>query len=533
MNRQPAIVLAAGALVAVIPLLLFGYSWKQYDFIFHFTAWQEYGQAMANGNLLPIWSDLANFGLGEPRYLFYPPLSMMLGGLLSWLLPPALLPGAMIWLLTWLCALTTWRLTPASLDHRRRLVVALLPALGFGMLNSGLVRYAMAEMMACALIPLLLSCFIGMRSAPGPLSVIRFAAIAALMWLTNMPMSIASAYLLGAVALYCCLREGSPKLMLHYLVGYALSVLAVAWYLIPAMLAESHISPSAVGPEGFSSMTLLDIPSLIGRNMVALVISAVALVIFLLALSLRRRQLDQRLETVAVAGVVAIALQLPGMVWLFDKLPMTAMVGFWFRFYFFVSLALPVVAFCLFRSRWLYAFIGLAYAVFYAGVGLLILQLSHQEGADTDLYAPTAEVLQRHAEGFIGYPEYLNSATDARVISQPSQRPDWTVTAPAGCTGEVIGQQRATLQVATHGEQACTHTLARYAFPWWQLRIDGQPVAHGHDERGLLTVEVPPGEHRLSASVERPLGVTLLGWGISLVTVLGAGVVLWRTRRTR
>ncbi|OHV08777.1 hypothetical protein [Kushneria phosphatilytica] len=517
-------------MLAIIPLVLLGYSWEQYDFIFHFTSWQEYGQSMAQGNLLPIWSSLANFGLGEPRYLFYPPLSLMVGGVLSWVLPPVLLPGAMIWLLTGVCALTTWHLTPASLDRSRRQVVALLVALGFGMLNSGIVRYAMAEMMASALIPLLLSCFVTMRQRADIHGVLRFAGMAALMWLTNMPMAIASTYLLGAVTLYCCLRDSSLTLLKHYLMGYVLSVLAIAWYLVPAILAESTISPSAVGPTGFSHMTLLDVPSLIGRNMLALVISSVAMVVFLLALGLRRRQLDQRLEIMAALGVVAIVVQLPGAVWLFGQLPVADMVGFWFRFYFFVSLTLPVVAFTLFRSRLLHGFIVLAYVMFYAGVGLLNFQASHHDGAgNPDLHAPTTEVLSRHEQGFAGYPEYLNPHTESRVIEHASQRPAWDIRASEGCHARVTSMIHGVLEATTRGETQCSYTLARYAFPFWHLYIDGQRIAYGHNGQGLLTVDVAAGEHRLMARVVRPLWPTLLGWGISLIVLLI--LVPWLIRR--
>ncbi|RKR03479.1 hypothetical protein C7446_2004 [Kushneria sinocarnis] len=530
MFRGPWFGFAGFALLAVIPVVLFGYPWEQYDFIFHFSSWQDYGQALMQGNLHPAWSEQANYGLGSPRHVFYPPLSLLTGGLLSLLLPDRMIGGGMIWLFTLLCSITCWYLAPRRLERRERALVAVLAAFGFGMINTGLIRFAMADMLACALFPLLLLQLIRMRerragSLPG------MALVAAGMWLADIPLAIASAYLMGMVTLYCCLQDRSPRLLWRYLLAYVASIALVAWYLVPAMAARSWISEANLG---VSHRSLLEVNDLVGKSSAVLLISLLALGVCLLALTWWRQRLDERSEVLAVLGVSALLLQMPGVLELFYALPLADRIGYWFRFFFFVSLALPMVAFAVSRARLLRGLVIFAYGLFFlCALYFIAGQGPASQPDNPDYYQPTAQVLKRHQQGFTGYPEYINPATDAQVVARPAERPDSTISASTGCQATLQGSQLQSLTVATRSGHTCTYTLARYAFPWWQIRLDGQALSHGHDERGLLTVTVPAGEHKLAMQFERPLPLVLSGWAITLATLLIMSWLSWRRRAWR
>ena len=74
--------LLATALAATSLLLVRGPSCG-HDFDFHFVSWLEVARAWHGGLFYPHWAESANFGAGEPRFIFYPPASWMLGAALG------------------------------------------------------------------------------------------------------------------------------------------------------------------------------------------------------------------------------------------------------------------------------------------------------------------------------------------------------------------------------------------------------------------------------------------------------------------
>ncbi len=120
-------VIAAAALLAVLPLAIYGCSCG-HDFDFHLRSWLEASSQWRHGILRPVWAFTAAYGAGEPRLLFYPPLSWATGALLTLLLPWAAVPVVYTWLVLVLCGLTmhallrhwvppAWAMLGACLDR--------------------------------------------------------------------------------------------------------------------------------------------------------------------------------------------------------------------------------------------------------------------------------------------------------------------------------------------------------------------------------------------------------------------------------
>src|ERR1700723_3134886 len=84
-DRRPLLLIPLAALVAVLPLILHGASCG-HDFDFHLLNWMEAATQFQHGNLHPHWAFTPAFNAGEPRFVFYPPLSWILGALLGLLL---------------------------------------------------------------------------------------------------------------------------------------------------------------------------------------------------------------------------------------------------------------------------------------------------------------------------------------------------------------------------------------------------------------------------------------------------------------
>src|SRR5271166_4915613 len=85
------------ALLAILPLLLKGPSCG-HDLEFHLRNWLEVSSQWKQGVLFPHWNFTAAWNSGEPRFVFYPQLSWVLGALLGLVLPWTFVPTIFIWL---------------------------------------------------------------------------------------------------------------------------------------------------------------------------------------------------------------------------------------------------------------------------------------------------------------------------------------------------------------------------------------------------------------------------------------------------
>jgi len=91
--RGVAVILLA-ALAAVAPEIARGNSCG-HDFNFHLMSWLDALRAWQHGIPYPHWTPDANWGAGEPRFVFYPPLTWMLGAALGAVLPWSWVPVAL------------------------------------------------------------------------------------------------------------------------------------------------------------------------------------------------------------------------------------------------------------------------------------------------------------------------------------------------------------------------------------------------------------------------------------------------------
>ncbi len=260
--------LATLALLAIIPLIpcaLFGYAGQ--DLPFHLSSWLDLRDAWLTGRLTPGWSPAANLGLGDPHLTLYPPFSLYLGGLLTLLLPLRLAPAAFLYLCALVGGIAMHLAGRHLLRDRDRLPAAALCMLSPYLIATALVRFAAAELLVMAWLPLLLLCLhqtlwptppttptpdpsADHAEAPADPSprrpILLLALLLALTWITDIPAAILLLYAFAAAALACAWLQRSFRPLLRLALAEALAAALAAFYLAPA-LAESHwVSASAL-----------------------------------------------------------------------------------------------------------------------------------------------------------------------------------------------------------------------------------------------------------------------------------------------
>lgn len=253
----PAIVWIA-ALIAVGPLFLRGPSCSA-DFSFHFVTWIDAEHSMSAGILYPHWASNPNFGAGEPKFVFYPPITWMGGALLGMLMPWTVVAPLLFFLILAATGLATRALARMTLaDGPATLAGCAAIFFGFA-LFSIYRRNDFADLTGGFWIPLLLLFALRRRNPSGNLwersldgSAAPLALVVAGVWLSNGPEGIMAGYLLAAVALVSALLEKSLAPIIRAIVSTVMGMGLASLYLIPAVYERKWVSiESALVPSKY------------------------------------------------------------------------------------------------------------------------------------------------------------------------------------------------------------------------------------------------------------------------------------------
>ena len=237
----PAVVLLAAA-VAMTPQLVHGNSCG-HDFDFHLVSWFDCLNSWRHGILYPHWTASANFGAGEPRFVFYSPLTWMLGAALGLALPWQLAPIALTFLLLAGTGLATRALARQALNEGAATLAGCTAIFSGYALFTAYERTAFAELAGGFWIPLVFLFALHHRGASAGVSVwqraldgsaVPLALTVAGAWLSNPTVGVMACYLLAAVALTSALLSRSWAPLLRASGAAALGMGLVAIYLVPA-----------------------------------------------------------------------------------------------------------------------------------------------------------------------------------------------------------------------------------------------------------------------------------------------------------
>ena len=252
----PAFILLA-AFVAIVPQLVRGSSCG-HDFNVHVVSWFDCLNAWRHGIPYPHWTPSANYGAGEPRFVFYPPLTWMLGAALGAMLPWNLAPIALTFLILAATGLATRALALETLDDTPATLAGCVSIFSGFTLFTAYERCAFPEFAGGFWLPLIIlfilrdrpttSCpileaiptrFLRLLRRAFSGSTVPLAIALAGAWLSNLPLGVIAGYLLAGTAVLWAIVNKSWAPILRAAVATVLGLGLAAIYWVPATL-ERH-----------------------------------------------------------------------------------------------------------------------------------------------------------------------------------------------------------------------------------------------------------------------------------------------------
>lgn len=564
-NFRYRVLIALAALIAVLPLIHSGCSCG-HDFDFHLLNWMEAARQFSLGNLHPHWAFTPAFNAGEPRFVFYPPLSWILGALLALLLTH--LPGvreAAAWsatpiLFTWialtLSGLTLYRLARTYTSRNAALLAATIYLANPYMLFTAYERTAYAELLAAAWIPLLFHAILRDRiTIPG------IALPVALLWLTNAPAAVMGCYtlaLLGVVRLisaYCsdpsrmtvseAWAPRPPSLLqdaLKILAGTALGISLAAFYIVPAAyerrfvqivlatIGGMHIDQNFLFEHtGSSPDALLHDQVLHTASVIAVILLATTAIA--LAANLVGRRSKPANSKLPLAALVILSIGIAALLTspslpLWSHAPQAAFLQFPWRL---LAILGTVMAFAVGAAlgRLKMSFFSAALAAI-----LLAVALSHpayrvfRQPCDPVDTAAARLVLFHSDLGTDATDEYTpaNADNDAIATNNP---PDWIAASPTDPPPAAAEPGGVPLRLTVTAPRAEYLVLNLRAYPAWRILLNSQPnLIREHRPDGLIALPIPAGSSTIDIRYAHTRDQTV-GNALTLLALALLALISW------
>jgi len=527
----PLLSIAGIAFAVILPFFFRGIP-SGHDFEFHLHSWMEVHDQWIKGIVYPHWAALAHYGYGEARFLFYPPASWLLGALLGTVLPWAVVPGAYVWLALTLSGCSMFLLARRSAGRRNAFFAAALFVANPYYLVEVYWRGAFAELLAGALLPLLLLCLLQLESQDGR-AWVHLALVVAAAALTNVPASMMVNYSLALLALVLAIRQRSPKVLFAAALATGFGAALAAFYVVPARYEQPWINiaqvlSAGVRPQDNFLFTRIADPDHNRFNLFVSLVAVAELVVLAMAAwpSHKGRTRAPQLwwPLLIWAGASTLLMFSPSEIF-WDYLPWLRFVQLPWRWLLCLNVVVALLV-TLAGRHW----VGRA-AAWLVLLGVLLWTGNHVQPPWWDRAIDVAALLEQHQSGagYEGTDEYAPVDADPYEIKLDAPRLAWYGSGTARFEVDQWAPERKsfTTEVSQPGQLG----LRLFAYPAWKVEVNGRPVRTDTlADTGQMLIPVPAGVSRVQIQFVRTRDRTL-GDAISLIA--SAGLLLWLRRKRR
>lgn len=564
------------SLLIVVPFFFYG-SASGHDFEFHAASWLDVAGQWKEGIVFPRWTEWPNHGFGEPRFIFYPPFSWLLGGALSFFFSWTYVPVAFIVLVQTFAGVSAFALARRFLPERASLFGAVCYAANPNALLIIYMRSDYAELLAQVFYPLLFLAALqlgGVLAArvdmePGSngaslfefdgamrVSLVFFAAMFAAVWLANAPAGVIATYGVTLFFSWLAFRARTLAPLARGLAGMALGFAFTSFYLLPAAYEQRWVnitqalSAGLLPAENFLYSVTND-PEHTLFNFIASTTAIVLIVLTGVAALVSRKDPD----VVGANGKRFVPCGLTDPVWQPMLLVAAAATFLMLRPSAIFWNLLPKLKFVQFPWRWM-SIVGVVFAFFLAAVAArsrfrwiwvvciaLVLVggatfFVHSTWWDTD-DVTTLQAGVITGGGFDGVDEYDPKSDDhynlpakapqAQVLAAD---PDAGTAAPTGAT--ILVERWTATEKRLHVTALAPARVALRVlnYPAWRVEVNGARVTPGNNgDTAQMVVALPAGASEVTVVFGRTWDRTV-GGIVTIVSILFAAALFPPRRRS-
>ncbi len=520
-----AVVVAASAVV--LPLVFTG-NFSGHDFDFHLTSWMDVAQQWHEGIWFPRWAAWANYGFGEPRFIFYPPVSWLLGAALGCWLPWRMVPGTFVWLALVLAGTSMLRLAREWLPLWQATLAAALYAANPYHLLVIYYRSAYAELLASAVFPLLVLYAVRLSRCHWqgirPLAVV-FAAV----WLVDPPAAVIASYALALLLAVLATMNRSLGLLVSGAAAIALGTLLAAFYILPAAWEQSWVKISEVlsspgRPDQNFLFTTVDDPEHTLFNFQVSTVAAVQIVAAAIAALLFDRRAPRTREAWNVLTALAIfstVLMFPVSWPVWQHLPKLVFVQLPWRWLFPFNVAFSIFCVAARSSKWRRWIACALVAAPFIATGSAMATNGVWEAGEL----PNLQVAVGTGQGYQGADEYTPIGSDQYDLSQGV--PEVAVDSGGQALVRIhVLRWRPEQKLFTADSPRATALALRLVdYPGWRATVNShsEPI-RARPGTAQMLIAVPAGhsrvEVRFTRTRDRTLGAAASALGAAIVTGL-------------